>query len=77
MRRQRARRRGETCEHCSDRLNGQGAILLDGPRRQFLCRGCTEDAWARRDASDDAQREILEHVWRLAPGDVDRGLGAA
>jgi hypothetical protein len=77
MRRQRARRRGETCEHCSDRLNGQGVIVLDGTRRLYLCRVCTEAAWARHDAAEDAQREILEHVWRLAPGDVDRGLGAA
>lgn len=77
MKRPRLRRRGEVCEHCSDRLSDQGVIFLDGTRRLYLCRACTEDTWARRDAADQAQREILEHVWRLAPGDVDRGLGAA
>lgn len=61
-------RRGEVCEHCSERLNGQGVIFLDGARRRiFLCRACTEDAWARRDAGDQAQREILEALWQLSP----------
>jgi hypothetical protein len=63
-------RRGEVCEHCSDRLNGQGVIFLDGTRRLYLCRACAEDAWARRDACDQAQREILEALWQLAPGQV-------
>jgi hypothetical protein len=67
MRRQRTRRRGDLCEHCSAGLAGQGVIFLDGSRRLYLCRGCTEDAWARRDAADQAQVEILEHVWQLAP----------
>ena len=72
MKRQRLRRRGEVCEHCSDRLNGQGVIFLDGARRLYLCRGCTEDAWARRDAGDQAQRAILETLWELTP----RRMGA-
>jgi hypothetical protein len=71
MRRQRTRRRGDTCETCSTGLAGQGVIFLDGTRRLYLCRGCTEDAWARRDAADRAQVEILEHVWQLAPWQAD------
>jgi len=76
MRRQRVRRRGDVCEHCSERLNGQGAILLDGARRLFLCRCCVEDSWARRDAESTAQREFLEALWALAPwqsGALDDG----
>jgi hypothetical protein len=66
MRRPPARpRRGGICEACSDRLNGQGAILLDGTRKLYLCRACLEDAWARRDAADEAQRQILEFAWQL------------
>jgi hypothetical protein len=78
MRRPRVRRRGEVCEHCSDRLNGQGVIVLDGARRLYLCRACTEDAWARRDASDRVQREIIEALWQLSPrqaSDLDGGVG--
>ena len=78
MRRHRVRRRGELCEHCSDRLNGQGVIFLDGTRRLWLCRSCTENAWARRDAADQVQREILEALWILSPwqnGLDDGGVG--
>jgi hypothetical protein len=76
MRRQRGRRRGDVCEHCSERLNGQGAILLDGTRRLYVCRSCTEHAWARRDAEAQVQRDILEALWQLAPwesGALDDG----
>jgi hypothetical protein len=72
------RRRGDTCEHCSEQLNGQGAILLDGARRLYLCRECLEAAWARRDAESTAQCELLEALWGLAPwqsGAADGGLG--
>lgn len=78
MKRPRLRRRGEVCETCSDRLNGQGVIFLDGARRLYLCRVCTEDVWARRDAGDRAQREILEALWQLSPrqaNDLDGGVG--
>jgi hypothetical protein len=53
-------------------------IVLDGARRLYLCRGCCEDAWARWDAADQTQREILEALWQLTPrqtGELDGGVG--
>ena len=74
----RAEPRGTHCECCSGRLKGQGVILLDGHRKLYLCRGSTEDAWARRDAVDATQGAILEYLWQLPPwqGDAD-DLGTA
>jgi hypothetical protein len=79
MRRQRVRRRGDVCECCAAGLAGQGVIFLDGTRRLYLCRECTEDAWARRDAEAQVQRDVLEALWQLAPWQSgaldDGGLG--